>query len=84
MKKIILISAFALLGVLPISAQTKAGKAITTVEHTTAKTAAVVAAKITDKRLKNIKGPNGETCYVDKYNHKYYVNKRGHRVFLKR
>ncbi len=85
MKKIISFLAFAaIIAVLPAKAQTKAGKVINTVEHKTAKTATVVGAKVTDKKLKNVKGPNGETCYVDKYDKKYYVSKRGHRVFLKK
>ena len=40
------------------------------------------AAKIKDKTLKNRKGPNGETVYVNKYDQKYYVDKHGRWIYL--
>ena len=82
-KALVLIAISAILG-LQAEAQTKAGKAIDKVEHTTAKTATVVGAKVTDKKLKYVKGPHGETVYVDKYDRRYYVNKLGKRIFLKK
>lgn len=84
MKKLLIIASFALFGVFPAAAQTKAGKTIDKVEHTTAHTATVVGAKVTDKKLKNVKGPHGEAVYVDKYDRRYYVNKVGKRIFLKK
>jgi hypothetical protein len=41
------------------------------------------AAKVKDKSLKNVKGPNGETVYIDKYQRKYYVNKNAKRIYIK-
>ena len=63
--------------------KTKAGKVIDKVEHPVSKTATATAAKVTDKSLKNVKGPHGETVYVDKYQHKYYIDKKGKRIFIK-
>lgn len=58
-------------------------KAANTVGNKTAEVGAKGAAKITDRSLKNKKGPNGETVYVDKYERKYYVNKKGKRIYFK-
>lgn len=41
------------------------------------------AAEVKDKPLKNAKGPNGETVYIDSYQRKYYVNKDAKRVYIK-
>lgn len=47
-----------------------------------AEVGAKVAASIKDRSLKNVKGPNGETVYVDKYDRRYYINKEGKRIYL--
>lgn len=41
-------------------------------------------ASFRDCSLKNVKGPKGETVYVDEYDRRYYINKEGTKVFLKR
>lgn len=46
--------------------------------------AAKVDASLRDCSLKNVKGPKGETVYVDEYDRRYYINKEGTKVFLKR
>jgi len=57
-------------------------KAAKTVGNKTAEVGAKGAAEITDRSLKNRKGTNGETIYVDKFDRKYYINKKGKRVYL--
>lgn len=70
-------------------------KTATTVGHATAKTAtkvghktAEVAAKgdaaVIDKKYEGKVAPNGETVYYTDKAQYYYVNKTGHRVYLKR
>ncbi|HYK77427.1 MAG TPA: hypothetical protein VEV16_10645 [Daejeonella sp.] len=59
------------------------GKAAKKVGHKTAEVSSKGYAKITDKVLEDRKGPHGETVYVNKYNKKYYINKKGHKVYLR-
>ncbi len=59
------------------------GKAANKVGNKVGEIGAKGAAAVKDKRLKNIKGPHGETVYVDKYNRKYYINKNAKRVYIK-
>jgi hypothetical protein len=54
------------------------------VGHKTAEIASKGAAAVTDKRYAGKYGPGGETIYIDKYSHYYYVNKTGHHVYLTR
>lgn len=54
------------------------------IEHKTAKTGANVIARVQDRSLKNVKGPKGETVYVDKYDRRYYINQDGKRVYIKK
>ncbi|NEU09896.1 hypothetical protein GZH53_16345 [Flavihumibacter sp. R14] len=58
------------------------GKGASKAAKKTAEVGAKGAAKVTDKSLKNRKGPNGETVYVNKYDQKYYVDKNGRRIYL--
>jgi hypothetical protein len=58
------------------------GKGATKAAKKTAEVGAKGAAEVTDKSLKNRKGPNGETVYVNKYDQKYYVDKNGRRIYL--
>lgn len=58
-------------------------KAAKTVGNKTAEVGAKGAAELKDRSLKNVKGPAGETVYVDKYEKKYYINKQGKRIYLK-
>ena len=55
-----------------------------TVGHTTAHVAASGAAAVTDKRYEGKCGPHGETVYINKNSHYFYVSKKGHRMYLKK
>jgi hypothetical protein len=90
MKKLVAIAALALMFAAADTAgaqEPSTGKKVTnTVKKAgkkTGETGAKAAAKVKDKSLKNEKGPNGETVYVDKYDRKYYVNKNAKRVYIK-
>ncbi|MFM6975602.1 MAG: hypothetical protein ACKOW2_01980 [Sphingobacteriaceae bacterium] len=48
----------------------------------TVRAGASVAASVKDRSLKEVKGPHGETVYVDKFDRRYYINKEGKRVYL--
>ena len=74
---------------------TKMGKAAHKVGHATAKTATAVghktaevaakgAAAITDKKYEGKCGPHGETIYINKDSRYFYVDKKGHREYLKK
>ncbi|AYL98696.1 hypothetical protein [Mucilaginibacter celer] len=51
--------------------------------HKTSEIAVKGTAAIVDKKYAGKSGPNGETIYIDKYSHYFYVDKKGHRVYLK-
>jgi hypothetical protein len=53
------------------------------VGNATASTAVKGASVITDKVYKGKEGPKGETVYINKYDHKYIVNSKGRKVYLK-
>lgn len=63
---------------------TKVGTAAKKVGHKTSELAAKGAAAIVDKKYEGKCGPHGETIYINEYSHYYYVNKKGHRVYLKK
>ncbi|HEU4552116.1 MAG TPA: hypothetical protein VFS25_04750 [Chitinophaga sp.] len=50
----------------------------------TASVAVKGASAVKDKVYKGKQGPNGETVYIDKQDHKYIVNDKGKKVYLKR
>lgn len=54
------------------------------VKRKTSETSAKVGAAMKDCSLKNVKGPKGETVYVDENDRRYYINKDGNKVFMKR
>lgn len=54
------------------------------VGHKTSEIAAKGAAAVTDKRYDDKYGPHGEKVYIDKHSRYFYINKRGHRVYLKK
>lgn len=56
----------------------------TKVGHKTANIAANGAALISDKKYEGKCGPGGQTVYINKHSHYYYISKRGHRIFLKK
>jgi len=64
----------------------KAGKSIKKgikkAGHKTAELASKGKAKVTDKKLEDRVGPNGETIYVDDGSKYYWVDKRGARHFV--
>ena len=62
----------------------KIGHAAKKVGHKTSEVAAKGAAAVTDKKFDGKVGPGGQTIYIDKDSHYFYVNKKGHRVFLKK
>jgi hypothetical protein len=62
----------------------KVGKTATAVGDATAHTAVSGDAAVTDKRYKGKMGPDGQTIYINKYSHYFYVDKKGKRVYLKK
>ena len=62
----------------------KVSKAATKVGHKTSELAAKGASTVVDKQYKGKCGPNGETVYINNHSHYYYINKEGHRVYLKK
>lgn len=62
----------------------KIGKAAQDVGHKTSELAAKGAATVTDKRYDEKRGPHGEIVYIDKHAKYFYVDKLGHRRFLKK
>jgi len=54
----------------------------TTTADATANTAANVDSRVVDKKYHEKRGPNGEAVYITKHNHYYYINKKGHRVYI--
>jgi len=62
----------------------KIGKVAKKVGHKTSQIAATGAAAITDKKYEGKCGPRGQTVYINEDSKYYYVNKRGHRIFLKK
>jgi hypothetical protein len=63
---------------------TATAKTAKTVGHKTAEVAAKGAAAITDKKYEGKCGPMGETVYINKDSKYFYVDKKGHRVYLKK
>jgi hypothetical protein len=68
-------------------AATKAGAAIgKTADKVGKKTAEVAvkgASKVVDKTWEGKQAPDGSDVYIDSKNKKYYVNKKGKKVYLK-
>ena len=62
----------------------KIGKTATKVGHKTSQIAASGAASVVDKKYEGKTGPNGQTIYINEHSHYYYINKKGHRVYLKK
>jgi lipid-binding SYLF domain-containing protein len=53
------------------------------VGNKTAEVAVKGTAKVADKTWKGMMAPDGTNVYIDGSNKKYYVNKKGARVYLK-
>jgi hypothetical protein len=62
----------------------KVGTTAKKVGHKTSNIAANTEAMITDKKFEGKCGPQGQNVYINKYSHYYYVNSRGHKVYLKK
>jgi uncharacterized low-complexity protein len=62
----------------------KAGQTAKKVGHKTSEIAANADAAVVDKKYEGKCGPGGQTVYINKHSHYYYINKTGHRVFLKK
>jgi len=61
---------------------TKVGTTAKKVENQVSNTAANVDSRIVDKKYHDKRGPHGETVYITKHDRYYYINKKGHRVYL--
>lgn len=92
MKKIIGIAAlFLCLGFSSVaSAQSTAKKVEKDVKkgakkvgNKTAKVASKGKAKVTDETYKDKVGPDGQTVYIDNHSQYYWVDKKGHRHYVK-
>ncbi|MNX97589.1 hypothetical protein SAMN04487898_11614 [Pedobacter sp. ok626] len=59
------------------------GKTATTVGNKTAEVAVKGTSKVADKVYKGKMAPDGTDVYIDSKNRKYYVNKKGGKVYLK-
>ena len=59
------------------------GKAGIKVGNKTAEVASKGASKVADKTYKDKVGPGGETIYIDKHSKYYYVDGKGHHVYVK-
>jgi hypothetical protein len=62
----------------------KVGKDAKAVGHKTSELSAKGAAAITDKKYEGKCGPNGEAIYINKSSQYFYVDKKGHREYLKK
>lgn len=93
MKRRFLLGLFtlALVGTVSLSAQAQEKKTVgqtidktaSKVGHKTAEVAVKGSAKVADKTYKNKMAPDGTNVYIDGKNRKYYVNKKGGKVYLK-
>jgi hypothetical protein len=61
----------------------KSDQAAKTVGHATASTAVKGESAVVDKTYKGKEGPHGENVFIDKKDNKYYVDKKGKKVYLK-
>jgi hypothetical protein len=62
----------------------KIGTTAKKVGHKTSQIAASGASAIAGKRYDDKYGPQGQLIYINKHDRCYYINKRGHRVYIKR
>ncbi|WP_316816202.1 hypothetical protein [Pedobacter nyackensis] len=59
------------------------GKTATTVGNKTAEVAVKGTAKVADQTFKGKMAPDGSDVYIDGKNKKYYINKKGAKIYLK-
>lgn len=92
MRKFIGISILALIaGFSQVNAQSTAKKAATDVKtgavkagHKTAELASKGKAGVTDQVYKDKVGPEGQTIYIDNHSKYYWIDKKGHKVYIKK
>jgi hypothetical protein len=60
----------------------KVKRTATKVGHKTSQIAANGEASIVDKKYDGKYGPYGETVYIDKNSHYYYITHKGHKVYI--
>ena len=53
------------------------------VGHKTSELAVKGESAVVDKQYKDKCGPNGETVYINSHSQYYYVDQKGHKVYLK-
>lgn len=54
------------------------------VGHKTSEIAVKGASAVVDKRYKDRTGPGGQAIYINSHSQYYYVNRAGHKVYLKK
>jgi YbbR domain-containing protein len=59
------------------------GDAATKIGHKTSELAVKGASAVVDKQYKGKCGPNGENIYINSQSQYYYVDKKGHKVYVK-
>jgi len=59
------------------------GKTATAVGNKTAEVAVKGSAKVADQTFKGKMAPDGSNVYIDGKNNKYYINKKGAKIYLK-
>jgi len=62
----------------------KISKTAVKVGDKTSQIAATGASDVVDKKYEGKCGPDGQTVFINKYSHYYYINSKGHRVYLKK
>ena len=62
----------------------KIGNTAKKVGHKTSNIAANTASHVVDKKYEGKCGPGGQTVYINEHSHYYYIDKKGHRVYLKK
>ena len=62
----------------------KISKTAKKVGHKTSEIAAKGASGVVDKKYEGKVAPGGQTVYINENSHYYYINKKGHRVFVKK
>lgn len=62
----------------------KVGAALNKAGNATAHVAVSGVSAVKDKKYKSKVGPEGQTIYIDKNSHYYYVDGRGKKVYLKK
>jgi hypothetical protein len=91
MKKIIAIAGFIFLTGLSVTVNAQVVKKTThavkkgakSVAHKTVEMASQGKARVTDKVYKDKRAPNGKIVYIDDQSRYYWIDDRGHRMYVK-